>query len=90
MEKEIGIIMEKTNDSKEVKKEKILKWLMVVKGKKILVTGASGFVGLPLALDLAKTNKVHGIARFRDDSVRRILEDARMKTIGTTGYPQVL
>jgi nucleoside-diphosphate-sugar epimerase len=47
-----------------------------LKGKKILVTGASGFVGLSLALELAKTNQVHGIARFRDDSVRVILEDA--------------
>ena len=29
----------------------------------------------PLALELAKTNQVHGIARFRDDSVKRLLED---------------
>jgi nucleoside-diphosphate-sugar epimerase len=38
--------------------------------------GASGFVGLSLALELAKTNQVHGIARIRDVSVKGILEDA--------------
>jgi len=47
-----------------------------LKGKKILVSGASGFVGLSLALELAKANQVHGMARFRDASVRGILEDA--------------
>jgi nucleoside-diphosphate-sugar epimerase len=52
------------------------RWLSVLKGKKILVSGASGFVGLSLALELAKTNEVHGLARFQDESIRRLLENA--------------
>ena len=52
-----------------------------MKGKKILVLGASGFVGFSLALELAKTNEVHGLARFRDESVRRLLEDAGVTII---------
>lgn len=52
-----------------------------LKGKKILVLGASGFVGFSLALELAKSNEVHGIARFRDTSVRRRLEDAGLRII---------
>lgn len=52
-----------------------------MKGKKILVTGASGFVGFSLALELAKSNEVHGMARFRDESVKRLLEDVGVTTI---------
>jgi nucleoside-diphosphate-sugar epimerase len=52
-----------------------------LKGKKILVFGASGFVGFSLALELAKSNEVHGIARFRDGSMRRMLEDAGVTII---------
>ena len=52
-----------------------------MKGKKILVSGASGFVGFSLALELASSNEVHGIARFRDASMRRILEDAGVTII---------
>jgi nucleoside-diphosphate-sugar epimerase len=36
----------------------------VISGEKILVTGASGSIGLPLALHLAKENEVWGVARF--------------------------
>jgi nucleoside-diphosphate-sugar epimerase len=50
-------------------------------GKKILVSGASGFVGLALSLELVKTNEVHGMARFRDESVRRVLESAGVTII---------
>ena len=52
-----------------------------MKGKKILVSGASGFVGFALALELVKTNEVHGIARFRDEYVRRLLENAGVTII---------
>lgn len=52
-----------------------------MKGKKILVTGASGFVGSSLALELAKSNEVHGLARFREGSVRRLLEETGVKII---------
>ncbi len=52
-----------------------------MKGKKILVTGASGFIGFSLAVELTKNNEVHGIAKFLDDSVRRFLEDAGVRII---------
>jgi nucleoside-diphosphate-sugar epimerase len=52
-----------------------------LKGKKILVTGASGFVGSFLAFELAKNNDVHGLARFREDSMRRLLEDNGVEII---------
>ena len=35
-------------------------------GKKILVTGPTGQVALPVTLALAKENDVVGVARFRD------------------------
>jgi nucleoside-diphosphate-sugar epimerase len=41
-------------------------------GKKILVSGASGFLGFSLALELARTNEVHGMARFRHEPVRKL------------------
>lgn len=48
-----------------------------VKGKKILVTGASGFIGSALALQLCKDgNAVYGLARFQDLEVRKQLESA--------------
>ena len=49
--------------------------------KKILVTGASGFVGSSLAFELAKNNEVHGLARFREDSIRWLLVDAGVEII---------
>jgi nucleoside-diphosphate-sugar epimerase len=52
-----------------------------LKGKKILVSGASGFVGFALSLELVRTNEVHGIARFRDEPVRRLLENAGVTII---------
>jgi nucleoside-diphosphate-sugar epimerase len=42
----------------------------VISGEKILVTGASGSIGLPLALHLAKENEVWGIARFAPPAQR--------------------
>lgn len=36
----------------------------MISGEKVLVTGASGSIGLPLALHLAKENEVWGTARF--------------------------
>jgi UDP-glucuronate 4-epimerase len=55
--------------------------VVFLKGKKILVTGASGFVGLSLALELAESNEVYGLARFRDISVRKLLENAGVTII---------
>lgn len=45
-----------------------------MKGKKVLVTGASGFVGQALALELCEGNEVYALARFRDEGARRLLE----------------
>jgi nucleoside-diphosphate-sugar epimerase len=45
-----------------------------LRGKSIVVTGATGQVAEPVALDLAKDNTVVGAARFRDESGRARLE----------------
>jgi nucleoside-diphosphate-sugar epimerase len=52
----------------------------MISGQKILVTGASGMVGEPLARHLAKDNEVWGVARFRDPEARRALETAGITT----------
>ena len=38
---------------------------MTLSNEKILVTGATGLVGLPIVRELAKDNEVHAMARFR-------------------------
>ncbi len=38
---------------------------MTLSNEKILVTGATGLVGLPIVRELAKNNEVHALARFR-------------------------
>jgi UDP-glucuronate 4-epimerase len=55
--------------------------VVYLRGKKILVTGASGFVGFSLAMELAESNEVYGLARFTDISVRKTLEDAGVTII---------
>jgi len=47
-----------------------------VNGKKIVITGATGQVGLPVATSLAKENEVWAAARFSDQKVRAQLEEA--------------
>ncbi len=47
-----------------------------MQNKKILVTGPTSTVGLPVTLDLASYNDVWGIARFSDEAARRRLVDA--------------
>lgn len=46
----------------------------MLEGKKILVVGATGTVGEPIAAALAQHNDVWGAARFRDENVRKRLE----------------
>lgn len=46
----------------------------MIKGRKILVTGASGVVARPIACALAQDNEVWGLARLSDASVARELE----------------
>jgi UDP-glucuronate 4-epimerase len=43
-------------------------------GKRILITGAAGQVGLPVARELARSNEVVGLARFRRAADRERLE----------------
>ena len=50
-------------------------------GKKILVTGVTGWMAGPVASDLAKDNEVYGAARFKDASQREPLEAAGVHTI---------
>lgn len=45
-----------------------------MRGSKILITGASGQVAVPIALALAADNEVWGIARFTDAAARERLE----------------
>lgn len=45
-------------------------------GEKVLITGAAGQIGYPLALHLAKDNEVWGLARFSDPAARGRLEAA--------------
>jgi nucleoside-diphosphate-sugar epimerase len=50
-------------------------------GQRVLVLGASGFIGKPLACELARSNKVDGLGLFPDPSVRRELETAGVMII---------
>ncbi|MBO0729740.1 MAG: NAD(P)-dependent oxidoreductase, partial [Acidimicrobiaceae bacterium] len=51
----------------------------ILSGEKILVTGATGQIGLPLAMFLAEDNEVWAAARFTDEGARRQLEQAGIK-----------
>jgi nucleoside-diphosphate-sugar epimerase len=53
----------------------------MLSGEKILVTGAAGQIGFPLAEHLAQDNEVWGLARFGDEAARR-----RVVTAGVTAY----
>jgi len=46
---------------------------------RILVTGPTGQVALPLATTLARDNEVWGVARFKDESAKQRLEGAGVK-----------
>jgi UDP-glucuronate 4-epimerase len=52
-----------------------------MEGKRILLTGATGQVGLPVALALADANEVFAVARFGDAGARGRLEDAGVTCI---------
>lgn len=45
-----------------------------LKGKRVLVTGASGLVALPVARELAKDNEVFAVARYSDPAQKRLIE----------------
>lgn len=48
--------------------------------EKILITGPTGQIAFPIAVELAKTNEVWGIARFKDQSKRDKFETLGIKT----------
>lgn len=50
-------------------------------GKRVMVTGASGVVALPVAIELAKNNEVYAVARYSDPEQKRRIEEAGAKAI---------
>lgn len=50
-----------------------------MRGSKILITGASGQVAVPVAIALAADNEVWGIARFTDAAAREHLEKSGVR-----------
>ena len=52
-----------------------------MEGKRVLITGPTGQVGLPVALALAERNEVFGVARFGDAAARARLEAAGVTCI---------
>ena len=66
---------------------------MTLSGAKILVTGPTGQVALPLTLGLAADNDVWGVARFRDAGARERLEAAGVTCVvadlATTDFSEV-
>ena len=53
--------------------------LDTLQGQTIVVTGATGQVGEPIAVALAKDEQVYGAARFTDAAARQRLEDAGVR-----------
>lgn len=49
--------------------------------KRVLVTGASGLVALPVAVELARNNEVYAVARYSDPAQKKIIEAAGAKAI---------
>ncbi len=52
-----------------------------MEGRRVLITGPTGQVGLPVALALAERNEVIGVARFGDAGARERLESAGVTCI---------
>ena len=50
-------------------------------GKRVLVTGASGLVALPVAVELAKDNEVFAVARYSDPSQKLLIEAAGAQAV---------
>jgi UDP-glucuronate 4-epimerase len=48
---------------------------------RILMTGATGMVGRPIAMELARANEVWAVGRFGDSQARAALEDAGVRTV---------
>jgi UDP-glucuronate 4-epimerase len=52
-----------------------------VSGKRVLITGASGLVALPVAVELAKDNEVYAVARYSDPEQKRKIEASGAKAV---------
>jgi nucleoside-diphosphate-sugar epimerase len=52
-----------------------------IKGKRVLVTGASGLVAFPVAAKLAEDNEVFAVARFSDPAQKRMIEQAGAQAV---------
>jgi nucleoside-diphosphate-sugar epimerase len=50
-------------------------------GRRVLITGASGVVAFPIAVELAKHNETYAVARFSDPEQKRLLEEMGVRTI---------
>src|ERR1700751_4977572 len=50
-------------------------------GRRVLITGASGLVAFPIAVEAAKSNEVYAVARFSDPEQKRMLEATGVRTI---------
>jgi len=54
-------------------------------GLTVLITGATGLMGMPIALELAKTNTVYGAARFTVPELEQTLRDGGVHTVRFDG-----
>ena len=50
-------------------------------GKHVMVTGASGLVALPVAVELAKNNEVFAVARWSDPAQKKLVEAAGAQAV---------
>ncbi len=55
--------------------------IAVLRNEKILVTGATGKIGFPIARALAAENEVWGLARLRDPDTQAALESAGIRPV---------
>jgi nucleoside-diphosphate-sugar epimerase len=55
--------------------------MTTLSGRRVLITGASGLVAFPIAVEAAKANEVYAVARFSDPEQKRMLEAAGVRTI---------
>ncbi len=50
-------------------------------GKRVLITGASGLVALPVAVELAKRNEVFAVARYSSPEQKRLIEQSGARAV---------
>ena len=55
--------------------------MTALSGKRVLVTGASGLVAFPVAVELAKDNEVFAVARYSDPAQKRLIEAAGAQAV---------